>query len=230
MSDLKDGIELFDKKLSELYKCYPILKSINNHNVDIVSKSVIFKAVFANEYLKTSEKSCEGFLFVIKGNIKVHRINEEGNETNLYNIGRGELCHEALSCFLSYKSLNIVGKAIQDSYIAIIPPDIVKEYLLKDKDFLQEIYKDLYIKFRGVIENKEEISHKSIEHRLINLLMSKKSNIVYGTQSELAFEIDSAREVVSRKLKELERRGYIKVMRGKIQIIGDLTELLSLNN
>ncbi|MEG1256765.1 Crp/Fnr family transcriptional regulator [Clostridium sp.] len=227
MGNLKENIKLFNKKIEELYDAYPILRNIDNDNDGVVKKSVMFKEIFANEYLKNPQGCCEGFILVIKGSIKIHRINKDGNETNLYNIGRGDICHEALSCYLRCQSLNIVGRAMQDSCVAIIPPQIVKEYFLKDKNFLEEMYKDLYIKFKGVIENKESRSHESIEHRLIKLLISKKSNIVYGTHSELALEIDSAREVVSRKLKDLERRGYIKGSRGKIQIIGDLRELLS---
>ena len=46
------------------------------------------------------------------------------------------------------------------------------------------------------------------------------------THSELAFELDSAREVVSRKLKELEKEGYINLSRGKIAIIKDLKEII----
>ena len=61
---------------------------------------------------------------------------------------------------------------------------------------------------------------------LVKLLIDKKSRNIYITHNELAFELDSAREVVSRKLKELEKRGYLKLSRGKIQIEKDLNEVL----
>ena len=99
------------------------------------------------------------------------------------------------------ESLNIAGKAIQDSKICIIPFDIVEKYFIQDNDFLLYMYKDLYSKFNTVIENKEEMIHESLETRLIKLLISKNSNIIYATHNELAFEIDSVREVVSRRLK-----------------------------
>ena len=56
--------------------------------------------------------------------------------------------------------------------------------------------------------------------------MSKNSKSIYATHSELAFEIDSTREVVSRSLKKIEKQGFIKMLRGKIQILKDLNELL----
>lgn len=217
------------EKIKDLYKVYPILNRINQKNNEILNNQVVFKTVYADEYVKSAEGTCVGILFVIKGIIKIQRINAEGEETNLYNIRQGEFCHEALSCLANFESLNITGKAIQDSEVCIIPLDIARLYLMKDSEFLSYIYEDLYNKFNMVIENKEERIHESLETRLVKLLINKNSNIIYGTHSELAFEIDSAREVVSRKLKSLEKRGYIKLERGKIMLVKNLNEILEIN-
>lgn len=214
------------KKIEDLYKSYPILKTINEKSNNIIYNQAIFKTVYADEYVKDTEGTCTGVLFVISGSIKIQRINAEGEETNLYNIGQGEFCHEALSCLSNFESLNITGKAVQDSEVCIIPLDIARTYLVKDNEFLTYIYGDLYNKFITVIDNKEEIVHESLETRLVKLLINKNSKIIYATHSELAFEIDSAREVVSRKLKSLEKRGYIKLERGKILIVNNLKGIL----
>lgn len=217
------------KKIKALYKSYPILNKINQKNNNIISNQVIFKTVYADEYVKAAEGTCVGVLFVISGIIKIQRINAEGEETNLYNISQGEFCHEALSCISNFESLNITGKAIQDSQVCIIPIEIASSYLMKDNEFLSYIYEDLYKKFNTVIGNKEEIVHESLETRLLKLLISKNSNIIYATHNELAFEIDSAREVVSRKLKSLEKRGYIKLERGKIMLVSNLKDILDVS-
>ena len=217
------------EKIKHLYKTYPILNKINQKNNEIINKQAVFKTVYADEYIKSTEGTCVGILFVIKGIIKIQRVNVEGEETNLYNIRQGEFCHEVLSCLSNFESLNITGKAIQDSEICIIPLDIARLYFMKDNEFLLYIYEDLYNKFNIVIENKEERIHESLETRLVKMLINININIIYGTHSELAFEIDSAREVVSRKLKSLEKRGYIKLERGKIIIIKNLKEILMVN-
>ncbi|NFL07344.1 Crp/Fnr family transcriptional regulator, partial [Clostridium botulinum] len=108
----------------------------------------------------------------------------------------------------------------------IIPFEIVTEHLFKDSEFLKYMYKDIYSKFNTVIEKKEEKRHDSLETRIAKLLISKKSKIVYSTHKELAFEIDSTREVVSRKLKKFEQMGYVNLERGKIIILKDLNEFL----
>ncbi|SFD12245.1 Crp/Fnr family transcriptional regulator [Clostridium uliginosum] len=212
--------------IENLYNVYPILKNINEKNNGIITKQGLFKMIYTNEYISSSNETCIGILFVIKGTIKIQKINKEGEETNLYNIKQGELCHEALSCLLNFESLNIIGRAIQDSEICIIPMDVIKNYFFQDNKFLSYMYKDLYKKFSFVIENKEERVHESLETRLLKLLINKDSKIIYATHNELAFEIDSAREAISRKLKSIEKRGYIKLERGKIQIIKNLEDLL----
>ena len=229
MTNYNEKVNERIKNIKALYKSYPILNKINQKNNDLINNQAIFKIVYADEYVKAAEGSCVGILFVISGVIKIQRINSQGEETNLYNIRQGEFCHEALSCISNFESLNITGKAIQDSEICLIPIDVAKSYLMKDNEFLSYIYEDLYNKFITVIENKEEIVHESLESRLVKLLINKKSNIIYATHNELAFEIDSAREVVSRKLKNLEKRGYIKLERGKIIIVKNLKEIMDVN-
>lgn len=216
----------FENGKSKLFEAYPILNEINNGDNLIIEKNALFKKLYSGELLSSYEESCSGFLFVIDGNIKIQKLTEDGAETNLYNIGKGELCHEALRCVLKREQLNILGKAVQDSEICIIPWNIVEKYLLQNVMFLHALYEDLYSKFTVIIENKEQRMHETVDKRLINLLKNKKSNIIYATHSELAFELDSAREVISRKLKKLEKDKYIKISRGKIQILKELTELI----
>lgn len=212
--------------INKLYEAYPILTEIDKKHKGILSEKATFKELLSGEYLIARENECIGFLFTISGSIKIQKLNEKGEETNLYNLERGHLCHEALSCFMNCKSLNIIGKAIQDSKICIIPFDVVNQYLLQDTLFLQYIYKDLYSKFKTIINSKEEVKHESLTNRLVKLLIDKKSKNIYLTHNDLAFELDSAREVISRKLKELEKKGYLKLSRGKIQIQKDLNEML----
>ena len=212
--------------LEKLYTIYPFLKEINNNNNGIIEKNIFFKKLMAGEYLKTNVESCVGFLFILNGSIKIQRITDNGEETNIHNIKQGGFCHEALSCFHNLQPLNIEGIAIQDSEIALLPSEIFTKYVLSDNSFLIQAYKDLYVKFNEAIKNKEEKIHDSLERRIVKYLLRKNSNTIYATQKEIAFEIDSAREAVSRKLKVLESLGYIKIMRGKIQVIKNLNELL----
>lgn len=222
----KSNEEIRKNKIKDLFSIYPVLKIIEDKNKGIIIDNIRFKTLQTDEDISSGKGTCQGIIFVLKGSINIKRINEDGDETSLYNIGEGELCHEALSCILSYKSLNIIGTALQDSEICIISMDIVKRVLLESSEFLSYMYKDIYEKFTVIIEKKEDKNHKSIESRLVEYLLNKKTKIIYETHKNIAFEIDSRREVVSRKLKVFEKEGYIRLERGKINIIKDINEIL----
>jgi CRP/FNR family transcriptional regulator len=178
MNNLSKVLDDRLKDIKSLYEVYPVLKKIDKNNHNIISNQAALKNVYSNEYVAGAEENCHGVLFVIKGTIKIQKINKDGEETNLYNIKQGEFCHEALSCLSNLESLNITGKAILDSKVCLIPFDVVRKYLIQDNEFLLYMYKDLYNKFNTVIGNKEEMIHESLETRLIKFLISKRSNII----------------------------------------------------
>ena len=106
----------------------------------------------------------------------------------------------------------------------------MKKYSIKDlvnkiqnKEISCEEVIDFYIK---EIEKKEDKNHKSVESRIVEYFLNKKTSIIYETHKDIAFEIDSRREVVSRKLKLFEKEWYIRLERGKISILKDLNEIL----
>ncbi|MGL4798805.1 MAG: Crp/Fnr family transcriptional regulator [Cellulosilyticaceae bacterium] len=202
------------KKL--LYKAYPIVEELDKKYRGALGEYFYYQTIEAGERLHGGQ--CPGLIFVLKGSIKIERINQEGGQTALYTIHEGELCHESLSCYLQCKPLDIVGYATVDTQIAILPHKWVGEYLLNDVMFMQELYKKLYRYFRQIIGDKEAIIHDSVEERLLKYLESKQTSILYITHQEIAVDIGTSREVVSRKLKKLEEEGYVSLSRGKIKI------------
>ena len=162
-----------------LYELYPVFKKIDENNNGIIAEKAHFNTLDAEEYFSSVKDVCRGIIFVLKGNINIRRVNSEGDETNLYNITDGELCHEALSCVLKYKSLNIVGTAVQKSTVCIIPIEIINKYLITNNEFLSYMYKDIYEKFTYIIEKRENKNHKSLEERIISYLV-KKNSIFYS--------------------------------------------------
>lgn len=201
--------------IENLYKVYPILKVINEKNKNRLNGEFSFRFLERGEYLKGKE--CPGLFFIVKGKIKAEKINLEGKQTNLYEIKEGELCHESLSCHLKCEPLEVIGYAMVDTLVAVLPREVTDRYLLNDIEFMQYLYKNLYNKFRTIIGHKESIIHESIEERVLKYLDQKGKNIIYTTHQEIALELGSSREVISRKLKQLENEGYIELGRGKIK-------------
>lgn len=202
--------------LDKLYQAYPILKRINQKHQNTLEQHFQLKSIDTGERLKGD--TCPGLIFILEGSIKVERINANGGQTSLYTITSGELCHESVSCFLDCKPLEIIAYAEVDSTVFILPHPVVERYLLQDIDFMTYLYQELFHYFRQMIGDKEAILHESIEERLLKYLKSKETSIIYMTHQLIAIEIGTSREVVSRKLKQLEKEGYLELGRGKIKL------------
>lgn len=209
-----------------LFKAYPVLEKINKENNNIIINHGIFKTLEAGQYLSSLGVECSGTIFVLKGVVKIQKINLNGDETNLYNIESGDFCHEALSCVMKCEPLNVVARALTNSEVFIVDMEVTQKYLLNNLDFFKAMYKDMFLKFNNLLSNKENIIHESLDRRLVQFLIKKGESVIYAKHSDLAFEVDSTRETISRKLKALENEGYLKLSRGKIVILKSLKELL----
>ena len=212
--------------IQQAFRAYPVLAQLDKRYDHILSKEIYFRRMEADETMSSGENGCEDMTFILHGSIKITKLTEAGDETNLYNIGKSEICHEYLNCMLSNQPLSIVGRVLQETLVAVIPFAIVQRYLMQDATFLTFMYQDLHQKLQYVIEAKEKKLHSSLEQRILTFLMSRKGSKVYATHKEIALETDAAREAVSRKLKELEEKGYIRLGRGRIEICKDLSKFI----
>ncbi len=160
---------------------------------------------------------------VVDGRIKVMRNDESGKEILLYYINPGESC--ALSIAAGLNNKKSVAFAITDSKTKLLAIPIDKlESMIKTFPYLNKFVLELFHqRFNELIDFIDAISFKNIDARLIEYLQKKSDNtnnmFVNITHREIAEDLGTAREVVSRLLKQLEKQGKIKNYRGKIEII-----------
>lgn len=206
------------EKHNRLYQKYPVLKHIFEQSNIAIEKYLIYKLLNENDFLESKNDSCIHFPFILNGALKIQKYNDAGGSIHLYTIFAGDICHESLRCLLNARLDHITATALCETEVCMIPLPIIEKHLLSNPVFLNYIYEDLSKKFTYLIHNKDSIINESLETRLIKLLLSYNSNIIYTTHQKLATELDSAREVVSKKLKELEQKGHVSLTRGKIKL------------
>lgn len=160
---------------------------------------------------------------VISGLIKVYKEEENGNEVLLYYIKPGESC--IMSIMAAEKNLRVNVKAVveEDATIIVIPSD--KLYNLRHNFpqwnlFIYELFSE---KFDEVVEMVKILTFSNKDKRLEDYLKRKatlnNTNIVFKSHQEIANELGSSREVISRLLKKLEKEGKITLSQRQIKII-----------
>lgn len=203
---------------------YPFLNELDKEELDIILNRLIVNSHKIGDIIFSNRQSCTGFSLIIKGRIRVYKLGDDGKEITLYRLNPGDNCFNTILCALTDSNDKSFADVEENAIVAIIPMDVFKKYLLNNTEFLKYIFKNLYEKFENVVEGLEKITFDSIEDRIIKYFKEKakdenKNPIIYTTHEKIASDIGSSREVVSRKLKELEKKHIIEMSRGKIKVV-----------
>lgn len=166
-----------------------------------------------------SENECSGFIIVLNGMLRVYLTSSDGKEITLYKLLAGDSCIFTASCVFNNISFNVNVEAAEDTDVIILPSKDL-DYLSKSNlDFGHYLLQLTQSKMSEVMYLVEQIVFKSFDKRLIEYLSEFNSSTITITHSEIAKDLGTAREVVSRMLKHFENEGMIKMKRGSIEII-----------
>ena len=203
---------------------YPFLKQFDESTLLIMSQHLTSRKVKAGDVLINGEQACWGFSFILSGTLRVYRVNEEGREVTLYRLTKGDSCFMTVVCALAQTSTHAYVCAEQDSELLILPMPVFEKYLMNHPSYLQYLFQNLYGKFMSVVTTLERVTFDSIERRVIDYIIENSHRstgqiTLYRTHEQIAFDIGSSREVVSRALKSLEKKNLLRLERGKIIIL-----------
>lgn len=210
-------------KIKDICNSYPFLNELDTEVLSIFSERIILNSFEIGQNVFDNKVSCIGFSFILEGRLRVYKLGDDGKEITLYRLGKGDNCFNTILCALTDTDEVSFAEVEENALIAVLPMDLFKKYLLNNNAFLKYIFKNLYNKFENVVEGLEKVTFDSIENRIIDYFKTTMTNnngskIIYTTHEKIAVDIGSSREVVSRSLKSLERRGILELGRGKIKI------------
>lgn len=164
-------------------------------------------------------ESCSHVLFLISGEIEVYKISENGKVFRLYTIKEGESCVLNLSCVLSDNTYLAYAKTLTDIECILLPSQVFLKLFESENSLRKYVFNLISIRLIEITSKVEGIVLDSLETRLRNFLLDMNSENIYITHEEIANQLGSAREVISRQLKKWEILNKIKLYRGKIRII-----------
>lgn len=165
---------------------------------------------------------CGSIALVVKGSIRVSKISKNGREVNLYRVKHGETCILTISSILSSIPYPATATVEEDADVIILPVEQFHILMQKNVEFQQYIYKILSERLLEVLTLVEEVMFRKMDERVIDLLLNKFQNDMTTldiTHDQIAIELGTAREVVSRIMKSLEREGYLSLSRGKVLLL-----------
>ena len=160
---------------------------------------------------------------IIKGTVKVFRMDENGKEILLYYLSSNESCSMAYSCCVEAKKSEVKAIAEDDVELIAIPHIKLDEWLCKYPSWKNYIMRSFNERFLELLKSIESIAFHKLDERLIGYLKEKQrlsgSSVIKASHYVIADELATSRVVVSRLLKQLENEGKILLYRNEIKIL-----------
>lgn len=182
------------------------------------SKAISIKYT-KNTSLYFSNIDCNGFITIVSGTLRVFLTSDEGKEITLYKLQKSESCILSASCIFKNIHFNINIDFTEDTDVIVLPSKYL-EILSKNNISVNQYILDLtQSRFSDVMWIIQDIVFTSFDKRLIKYLKGFNEKTIKITHENIAQDLGTAREVVSRMLKYFEKEGMVKLSRGAITII-----------
>jgi CRP/FNR family transcriptional regulator len=162
-----------------------------------------------------------GIALLISGIVRVYKIGETGREITLYRFGLGESCILTANAILSQRSFPAIATVEEDAEAVMIPADSLREWVRRHDLWRDFIFNLLSQRLLSVMTIVEEVAFHRMDTRISAYLLEygRRANPVRVTHQEIAAELGSSREVISRILGEFARHEIIILGRGTIEIL-----------
>jgi CRP/FNR family transcriptional regulator, anaerobic regulatory protein len=178
----------------------------------------------SGDYFLREGDLCAHFALLASGRMRVFKLGESGHEITLYHVGAGEACPLNVSCILSDRPVPAMAKVEDAVEAVVIPAPTFRRWMAQHEALRTFVFQMFANRLTEVMSLVEEVAFRRMDQRLARrlgeLLVQDGAPraSVEITHAELAADLGTAREVVSRLLKEFERLGAISLSRGKITL------------
>ncbi|MBK0402641.1 Crp/Fnr family transcriptional regulator [Adhaeribacter sp. BT258] len=186
----------------------------------ILQESVIRHLEAGDPVLQTGQYMRSSIL-LLHGLLKVYREDDEGNEFLMYYLEPGQACALSFMCTAREETSQVKVKAVQASDLVLVPQQFSEQWLSKYKSWHHFVIGSYRVRFEELLQTLDSIVFKSLDERLLFYL--KRHVQVSGPEiklshQQIADDLNSSREVISRLLKKLEQKGALTLHRNFLEV------------
>ncbi len=168
----------------------------------------------------TEGDACSAIAFILSGEVRVYKIGGTGREITLYEIGPGDTCILNASCILAHTSYPANAIATSDVEVLLVPSAAFRRIVIGYEEMRDFIFTLLSQRLARVMELVEEVAFGRMDERLMEYLVEKSANnSLETTHQKIANDLGTSREVVSRLLKDFERKRQVRLSRNSITLL-----------
>ena len=163
---------------------------------------------------------------ILSGSIKVTRIDEKGREILLYYVNPNESCAMTFTCCMEHFPSEIKAVAEDDVEMLMLPMSVMDEWMTKYPSWKSFVMKTIRYRFNELLKTIDHIAFQKLDERLISYLKDKskttRSTLLNISHQQIAEELATSREVISRLLKKLENEKKLLLYRNQIKLMKEM--------
>lgn len=201
--------------MSEPTALYPSLAQVRP-SLEELGPAMAPVCVAGGVVLFNEHSPCEGFPLVLDGEIKVSRHSSDGRSLELYRVQPGELCLVSSACLFRNQPLMAHGTSTKPSTLLLIPPTVFTQWL-ETPAFRNEVLGHFAERMADLTGLIDAVAFHKLDQRLAAALLGRGQHLAL-THQQLADELGTVREIVSRLLRRFEREGWVELARENIHI------------
>jgi len=219
-------------ELGTITQVFPAFEKELLHEIQQQGEIRFFKP---EEQLMRTGQYFRSTMLVLTGLIKVYREDEEGSEFFMYYLQPGQACALSMICATKHETSGIMAKAAEDTEVLAIPIQYMDSLMLNYRNWYYFVLETYRSRFEELLQTIDHIAFRNMDERLMFYLKRQQQTLntkfLKISNTEIAQELNSSREVISRLMRKLSDKGFIKLGRNYIEIINvDMPDVTLVTN
>jgi CRP/FNR family transcriptional regulator len=204
-----------------LVRVLPILERADPGLIREFQQKAFFARIPAGHDVFVEGDRADAIALLISGVVRVYKIGETGREITLYRFGNGESCILTANAILSQKNFPAIATVEKEAEAVMIPAETFRDWVRRYDLWREFVFDLLSERLSSVMATVEEVAFRRMDQRVATFLSERlgQSDSIRITHQEIAAELGSSREVISRILEDFSALGMISVSRGAIKLL-----------
>jgi CRP/FNR family transcriptional regulator len=191
--------------------------------IEIIEKEAVQRSYNAGDIIMRTGQYIKSTALVLEGRIKIYRENQDGGEFLMYYLEPGQACAVSMICAIQSETSEIMAKAEEDTEVLMIPVQLMDDLMNKYKSWYQFVIHTYRSRFDELLSVVDNIAFHNMDERLEFYLKRHADKtgkkIMEVSHQQIADDLNSSREVISRLLKKMEQRNLVKLHRNMIELV-----------
>jgi len=199
----------------------PILQGADPELLREFKQTAFYARIPAGRDIFAEGDRIDAIALLISGVVRVYKIGETGREITLYRFGDGESCILTANAILSRQTFPAIATVERDAEALMIPADTFRDWVRRYDRWRAFVFDLLSQRLSTMMAIVDEVAFRRMDRRVAALLLERGrgGEPIRLTHQEIAAELGSSREVISRLLEDFASRGWIRTGRGVLEVI-----------